>query len=162
MECEDITKERFREVSGLWATGVSIITTVDLQGQPYGLTMNSVTSLSLEPPMFLVCVDSLSDTLNPLLESKVFCINILSKTQQGLSNTFAKKGDNKFEDLIWSSGKTKAPIIDGSVVYIECEVDKVYEGGDHKIICGRTVFMKKNEDSLKPLVYFMGKYRDIV
>ena len=87
-----ISPENFRKASGLWATGVSIVTTVDGDGTPFGLTMNSVTSLSLDPPLYLVNLDKGSDTLNALLVSRAFCINVLASDQQPLSNAFAKKG----------------------------------------------------------------------
>jgi len=95
-----ISPENFRKASGLWATGVSIVTTIDGSGAPFGLTMNSVTSLSLNPPLYLVNLDNGSDTLTALMESRAFCINVLASDQQALSNKFAKKGGDKFTDEI--------------------------------------------------------------
>ncbi len=87
---KSFTTDDFRNTCGLWATGVSIVTTVGPEGEPYGLTMNGVTSLSLDPPMMLVCVDERSDTLAPMTKSRCFCINVLTKDQEQLSNRFAK------------------------------------------------------------------------
>ena len=90
------TPETFRKASGRWATGVSIVTTIDSDGVPFGLTMNSVASLSIDPPLYIVNVDNGSDTLAPMLSSRAFCINVLAEDQQELSNRFAKKGVDFF------------------------------------------------------------------
>ena len=154
-----ITSEQFRRACGLWASGVSIVTTVDGAGAPFGLTMNAVTSLSLDPPMFLVCVDSGSDTLAPMLESRAYCVNVLTQRQQDLSNRFAKKGQDKFNGVAWSKGSVGAPIIDDTLISIECEVSDVVKGGDHQIFCGivRNIVANDSVD-VKPLLYYGGGY----
>ncbi len=154
-----ITPEEFRRACGLWATGVSIVTTVDADGKAYGLTMNAVTSLSLNPPMFIVCVDNNSDTLAPMSDSKVFCINVLASTQQELSNRFAKKGDDKFNGIPHARGTTGAPLLDGALLCIECEVGNIVAGGDHQIMLGRVQrVVTNNEPGAEPLLYFGGRY----
>jgi len=151
--------DAFRNVCGLWASGVSIVTTIDKSGRPFGLTMNAVSSLSLAPPMMLVCVDDGSDTLVPILESNLFCINVLSAPQQSISNTFAKKGSDKFENVDWKVGEYGTPLIQGSVVSIECAVKHVYEGGDHKIVCGLVKKWNIDDKNTEPLLYFGGSYQ---
>jgi flavin reductase (DIM6/NTAB) family NADH-FMN oxidoreductase RutF len=151
----------FRKACGLWPSGVSVVTTVDGKGVPFGLTMNAVSSLSLEPPMLLVCVDNNSDTLAPMLETRCFCINILAGSQQDLSGRFAKKGNDKFEGVSWSAKPSGAPILDGSLVSFDCSVVHVYEGGDHKIICGKVEQIIENSVSgTQPLIYFGGGYKE--
>jgi len=159
-----ITPENFRRASGLWATGVSIVTTVDLAGEPFGLTMNSVTSLSLDPPLYLVNVDTGSDTLAPMLASRAFCINVLAATQQDLSNRFAKKGNDKFEQVDHAAGATGAPRLAGSLMSIDCRIDQVYEGGDHQIVIGEVVEIvtADADDAAKPLLYYAGRYAGVV
>jgi flavin reductase (DIM6/NTAB) family NADH-FMN oxidoreductase RutF len=159
MNDTNISSEEFRSACGLWASGVSIVTTSNSAGTPFGLTMNAVTSLSLDPPMFLVCVDNNSDTLAPMVESQAFCVNVLTQTQQDLSNRFAKKGHDKFVDVSWSQGTTGAPLIASSLLSIECTVSAVFEGGDHKIFCGlvRNVVTNSSADA-EPLLYYGGRY----
>jgi len=159
MNDSTITSEQFRRASGLWATGVSIVTTVDTAGKPYGLTMNAVTSLSLSPPMFIVCVDNNSDTLAPMRESKVFCINVLASAQQDLSNRFAKKGEEKFSGVAHSAGSTGAPVLEGALLSIECAISSIVPGGDHQIMLGEVRRIVTNESAdIEPLLYFGGRY----
>ena len=158
-----ISSDDFRRASGLWATGVSIVTTADSAGKPYGLTMNSVTSLSLDPPLYIVNVDKGSDTLAPMLESRSFSINVLADDQQSLSNSFAKKGDDKFSDVDHAAGSNGAPRLAGALMTIECTVDAVHEGGDHKIVVGEvTEIVHADPDETKPLLYYRGKYAELV
>lgn len=159
MNDSTITSEAFRRASGLWATGVSIVTTVDNAGKPYGLTMNAVTSLSLNPPMFIVCVDNNSDTLAPMRDSKVFCINVLASAQQDLSNRFAKKGDEKFNGVAHERGTTGAPVLAGALLSIECTVSSIVPGGDHQIMLGEVRRIVSNDSpGIEPLLYFGGRY----
>lgn len=159
MTDSSITSDQFRRASGLWATGVSIVTTVDAAGKGYGLTMNAVTSLSLNPPMFIVCVDNNSDTLGPMRDSRVYCINVLTSAQQDLSNRFAKKGEDKFVGVGHSRGVTGAPVLDGVLLAIECEVSAIVAGGDHQIVCGEVRRILTNDaPDAAPLLYFGGRY----
>ncbi len=154
-----ISPEEFRRASGLWATGVCIVTTVDGNGKTYGLTMNAVTSLSLNPAMFIVCVDNSSDTLGPMRDSRVFCINVLASTQQELSNRFAKKSEDKFTGVPHARGVTDAPLLDGALLCIECEVSNIVAGGDHQIMLGVVQRIVANaEPGVEPLLYFGGRY----
>ncbi len=154
-----LSAELFRRACGLWATGVSIVTTADSGGRPYGLTMNAVTSLSLNPPMFIVCVDNGSDTLKPMQDSQVFCVNVLADTQQDLSNRFAKKGDDKFTGVAFSAGVTGAPVLAGTLVSIECVVHSMVAGGDHQIVCGEVRRLVVSDlPEVQPLLYYGGRY----
>ena len=154
-----INADDFRRACGLWATGVSIVTSVDGQGKPFGLTMNAVTSLSLDPPMFLVCVDKGSDTLKAILDSGVFCVNVLAQGQQALSDRFAKKGDDKFSGIEHEAGSTGAPVLAGTLLAIECTVKAVLPGGDHEIFCGEVEQVRADHaESAEPLLYYGGQY----
>jgi flavin reductase (DIM6/NTAB) family NADH-FMN oxidoreductase RutF len=121
-ESTSVDVNDFRRACGLWGTGVSIVTTCDAEGRPFGLTMNAVSSLSLAPPMLLVCVDRGSDTLAPMTQSRVFCVNVLAREQEALSNRFAKKGQDKFSDVAFTPGSTGAPVLAGTLVSFECAV----------------------------------------
>ncbi len=158
-----ISPENFRKASGLWATGVSIVTTIDGHGAPFGLTMNSVTSLSLNPPLYLVNLDKGSDTLIALLESRAFCINVLASDQQALSNKFAKKGGDKFSDVAYTAGATGAPRINGALMCIDCGINALHAGGDHQIVVGDVVeIITADPDSgAQPLLYYCGGYANV-
>ena len=155
----DMTPDSFRKACGYWASGVSIVTTADTDGKLYGLTMNAVTSLSLTPPLFLICVDNKSDSLEPLRRSGVFCINVLSEAQQALSNSFAKKNPHKFEGVAHTLGSTGAPLLDGHLLAIECTVAASYPGGDHQIFVGdiRAISIPR-EEGIGPVIYYRGRY----
>lgn len=163
MEATVITADQFRKACGLWATGVSIVTSVDHERRPFGLTMNAVTSLSLDPPMFLVCVDRASDTLKAIQETGIFCVNVLAQGQEELSNRFAKKGDNKFSGVKFRNGSTGAPILTGALLAIECTVEAAFPGGDHEIFCGKVERIETEQSvSTEPLLYYDGRYGGVV
>ena len=149
----------FRKACGLWATGVSIVTTRDTDGKGYGLTMNAVTSLSLDPPLFIVCVDNKSDTLEPIKRSRAFAINVLASAQQDLSNAFAKKNPDKFAGVPHESGVTGAPLLTGRLLGIECTVSAIHAEGDHHIVIGKVEGLSQNPDAeTAPLLYYRGRY----
>lgn len=159
----ELTPEQFRKACGYWATGVSIVTTSDVDLTPYGLTMNAVTSLSLTPPLFIVCVDNKSDTLEPMKRSGVFCINVLRVGQQDLSNHFAKKNPNKFEGIRFDRGTTGTPLLHGRLMGIECAVSAIHPGGDHHIFVGevRAVSLPES-DTVEALLYYRGRYAQVM
>jgi flavin reductase (DIM6/NTAB) family NADH-FMN oxidoreductase RutF len=157
-----MTPEEFRKACGFWASGVSIVTTRDVDGKPYGLTMNAVTSLSLDPPMFVICVDNKSDTLEPMKRSGLFCINVLAQDQQALSNAFAKKNPDKFADVSFEWGSSGAPLLAGRLMGIECRVSAVHPGGDHHIFVGTVAAITRpSGDDVPPLLYYRGRYASL-
>ena len=125
-----------RNAMGLFATGVTIITTKDASGKPFGLTANAFSSLSLDPPMLLICVDKGVDCYACFDESKVFAVNFLSLAQEELSTRFATKGIEKFEGLSYSVGELGVALLDGALAHFECTVAHAHEGGDHTIYLG--------------------------
>jgi flavin reductase (DIM6/NTAB) family NADH-FMN oxidoreductase RutF len=150
-----------RHAAGHFATGVAVITTRDENGEFYGLTMNAVTCLSLEPPLFLICVDNKSDTLPVLLESRVFAINILAHDQETLSRVFASKGKDKFEGIGYHIGETGAPLLNDTLAAIECRISETYPGGDHVVILGRVERIEVNDKS-EPLLFYRGGYAELL
>lgn len=157
-----MTPEDFRKACGFWASGVSIVTTRDVDGKPYGLTMNAVTSLSLDPPMFVICVDNKSDTLEPIKRSGIFGINVLQQDQQPLSNAFAKKNPDKFADVSFEWGKSGAPLLTGRLMGIECSVSATHAGGDHHIFVGTvSEITRPSGDDAPPMLYYRGKYANL-
>jgi flavin reductase (DIM6/NTAB) family NADH-FMN oxidoreductase RutF len=120
------------------------------------LTANGLTSLSLDPPLFLICMDKRSQTNQALKASKVFCINILARGQDAIAQRFATKGDHKFEPLAAVRGQSGAPLIEGALASIECRVKKTVEGGDHLVYFGAVLAARVGEG--EPLVFHRGAY----
>lgn len=145
-----------RDFAGRFATGVTVLTTRDKDGKAFGLTMNAVSCVCLEPPLFLACVDKKSATLAPLKESGVFALNILAAGQDGISNNFASKGDDKFANVATEDGELGVPLISGALAAAEFRLHQSVEAGDHVIVIGEAL-ATRGED-VEPLLYFRGKY----
>jgi len=150
----------FRRVMGHFATGVTIVTTHDGAGKLAGLTANAIASVSLDPPMVLVCVDKASDSYPGFGASKVFAVNILSNGQETLSRRFAKSGGDKFTGVGYRIGVTGAPLLSDTIAHLECRVRHELDAGDHTIYVGEAVetAVSSEED---PLLYFRGGYRNL-
>ncbi len=151
----------FRETVGCFATGITIITTIDADGSPVGLTANSFTSLSLDPPMVLFCLDYNVASFGAFQAGEHFAVNILSTGQQELSNRFAKSGPEKWEGVSFDTWDTGSPILPGSLASMECKVSSINEGGDHVIVIGEVVRMERAQGDARPLLYFRGGYADL-
>ena len=146
----------FRKVLGTFATGVTVITTVNRAGVPLGLTANSFTSVSLTPPLVLVCLDRGSNSLAALRESRIFAVNILGEDQKPLSNMFASKAADKFSQFDWVTAGTGAPVFPGALGWVDCTVHDIIPAGDHDIVIGQV--QNFGESSARPLGYFRGRY----
>ena len=154
-----IDGRELRNAMGLFATGVTIITTKDASGKPFGLTANAFSSLSLDPPMLLICVDKGVDCYVCFDESKVFAVNFLSLAQEELSTRFATKGIEKFEGLSYRVGELGVALLDGALAHFECTVAHAHEGGDHTIYVGEVQRLVTMEGD--PLLFYQGKYRSL-
>lgn len=144
---------------GNFATGITVVTTRDKDGRPYGLTVNSFASVSLNPILVLVCLDHKLSGLQWFRDSKHFGISILSEHQEDISRMFAKK-DAERPPTVYLDGPLGMPLIKNSLAAMECKVVQVYEGGDHLIFMGEV----DNAELLQPdhpLLYFRGKYRKL-
>ncbi len=147
-----------RDAMGCFATGVTIVTAVDADGTPVGLTANSFTSVSLDPPLLLVCIANASGTAPALRAAGHFGVNVLQIGQQPASNRFATRGEDRFANLPWAPGQTGVPLLGSSLVSFECQRESLHEAGDHFILVGRVV-RAQFEPHRDPLLYFRGKYR---
>jgi flavin reductase (DIM6/NTAB) family NADH-FMN oxidoreductase RutF len=152
--------KELRRVMGHFATGVTIITTRSADGTPYGLTANAFTSLSLDPPLCLVCVDRRAESFAHFYDSKVFTVNILTCEQEALSNRFAKSGGDKFTGVATEPGHHGAPLIAGALAHLECRITDTLEGGDHVIHVGRVEHFHVRDGD--PLLFYQGRYRRLV
>lgn len=147
-----------RDAMGCFATGVTVVTAMTADGVPVGLTANSFTSVSLDPPLLLVCIGNGAGCAPVLREASHFAINVLQIGQQPASNRFAGKGEDRFANTPWTSGETGAPVLTGSLSTFECSRHAVHDGGDHFILIGKVV-RANFEPRRDPLLYFRGKYR---
>jgi flavin reductase (DIM6/NTAB) family NADH-FMN oxidoreductase RutF len=153
-----IERNELRRVMGHFATGVTVITTRSNDGKPYGLTANAFSSVSLDPPLLLVCVDKKAESYPYFEQSKVFTVNILADNQEGLSRRFAVSGGAKFDGVAYRMGANGAPILDGALAYIECTLYSAYDSGDHTIYLGEVQQAETSER--KPLLFYRGGYRE--
>jgi flavin reductase (DIM6/NTAB) family NADH-FMN oxidoreductase RutF len=155
-----VAKDDFKRVMGSFAASVTVVTTVDGAGKEWGLTATAFTSLSLEPPLCLVCIDKRAGSLGALLESRKLAVSILEAGQQELSQRFASNRDDKFDGVAHHAGEvTGCPLLDGALATLECEVRDVIEGGDHHIFIGELVSLSTSEG--RPLVHWRGQYADL-
>jgi flavin reductase (DIM6/NTAB) family NADH-FMN oxidoreductase RutF len=146
-----------RDAMGCFATGITIVTALAPDGTPVGLTANSFTSVSLDPPLLLVCVANGAGTAPVLREAAHFGVNVLQTSQLQSSNRFAGKGEDRFAATPWGPGEAGVPLLDGSLVSFEW-AHAVHDGGDHVILVGE-VTRAQFEPRRDPLLYFRGKYR---
>jgi len=146
----------FRRCLGEFITGVTVITTVGLDGKRYGLTANSFSSVSLDPPLILWSL-RLNATNFPIYSTaETFAVNILAEDQVDVSNRFAKSGPDRFEGVAFSEGTDGLPLIDGCVAQLECKREATYPGGDHVVFIGRV--QRIRNAGRKPLALRSGKY----
>lgn len=152
------TGQEFRKVMGNFATGVTVVTT-RAGSAPQGLTVNAFSSLSLTPPLVLVCIDKGVNSHGAIAQSGIFAVNILARDQEEISKRFADKAweGRRFEGLATRTAVTGAPILDGVVAYIDCRVTSALEGGDHTIFVGKVEELKVQREA-EPLLFFRGRY----
>ncbi len=151
-----IDRARFRQVLGRFATGVTVITTAD-QGDPAGLSVNSFTSVSLEPPLVAFCVASASRTWPRIRAARSFCVNILAEDQEDLSRAFARRGADKFRGVGWRPAESGAPVLSGALAWLDCSVEAEHLAGDHVIVVGQVREMGVTHEG-GPLVFYRGGY----
>ncbi len=147
-----------RDALGCFGTGVVIATTRGADGQQQGLTANSFTSVSLDPPLVLFCIAKTASTLTAFEASATFAVNVLHIGQQLDSGRFAKRAEDRFTSSAWETWDTGAPILAGSLASIECDKHAWHDGGDHVIVVGK-VRRARFEPRRDPLLYFRGGYR---
>jgi flavin reductase (DIM6/NTAB) family NADH-FMN oxidoreductase RutF len=146
-----------RRTMGRFATGVAVITTA-LDGVPHGMTVNSLTSVSLDPPMLLVCFNRGARTAECVEQSGRFAVNILGARQEHVSNAFARRGEDHFADLEPPEHPSGVPLIPGALAHAVCRVDRVLDGGDHVIVLGVVEDVSHRDGA--PLLFFGGTYGD--
>lgn len=149
---------QFKMAMSHFASGVTVVTT-EHEGKPYGLTVASFTSLSLHPPLVLVCIERSVKSHDALAAAGKFAVNILGSEQAAVSNRFASKTDDKFAGLKTARGSLGLPLIDGALCTIECNTREQLAGGDHSIFVGEVAHVHAREGA--PLIYFRSGYHQI-
>ncbi|HYD31550.1 MAG TPA: flavin reductase family protein [Azospirillaceae bacterium] len=148
----------FRTALGCFATGVTVVTTLDAERQPVGVTVNSFTSVSLAPPLVLFCLGRTAQSVAAFEATGAFAVNMLADDQQELSLRFAsRERADRWNGVAWESWDTGCPILTGSLAILECDREAVHDGGDHLILVGRVRRLASRTDG-KPLLYFRGAY----
>lgn len=155
-----ISKEVFRAALGRFASGVTVVTTKDADGRLHGITVSAFSSVSLEPPMILVCVDKRAGSHSALKESGAFVVHILAEEHEHHSNKFASPVPDKFDDIEYRIGIEEIPVLENALVALECRLAHAHEGGDHTIFVGEIQNAEIKDGN--PLVYWDGDYRKIV
>jgi flavin reductase (DIM6/NTAB) family NADH-FMN oxidoreductase RutF len=151
-----ISPDDFRSVLSHFASGVTIVTTCDGEQRPTGLTASAFCSVSLDPPLILICVDHKSQSYPHLRECGRFAINILHQGHEQLSRRFASSRLDKFDGVGFRMGALGIPLIDESHAYLECRTVSAHVEGDHTIFVGRVEAVGFGEG--EPLLYYRGKY----
>lgn len=147
----------FREVLGHYPTGVVLVTGIGSDGEPVGMIVGSFTSVSLDPPLVAFLPTVTSYTFGQLRKADVFCINVLSAEQQGLCRRFASRIEDKWSGVAWEPSPGGAPIISGTVAWIECTTESIVESGDHYLVMGRVQVLGVS-NPVAPLLFFQGGY----
>ena len=151
-----VGSDDFRRVLSHFTTGVTIVTTCDGDGRPTGLTASAFCSVSLDPPLVLVCVDHKSQSYPALRERGCFAINILHAEQEVISRRFASTRLDKFDGVPHTLSELGLPLVDGAIARLECTTVSIHVEGDHTIFVGRVE--RADAPSGEPLLYFKGKY----
>ena len=147
----------YKQVMGSFPSGVTVITTLDDDGQIVGLTASAFSSLSMDPALVLFCPNYSSDSYPVLIKNKRFAIHVLSGGQQNEAYAFARKGKDKAQGIEWTLSALGNPILANATAVIECELWREYEGGDHAIMVGSVKNLIVPQQDAGPMVYCNGK-----
>ena len=150
-----IDRGRFREVLGHFASGVTIITAMEPAG-PVGFTCQSFASLSLDPPMIAFAAAKSSTSWPRISAAGSFCVNILEESQEPLCRVFAESGADKFAGVGWTTAASGAPVLDGALAWVDCELGAIVDAGDHELVTGRVLDLGSSSGG--PLLFYRGGF----
>ena len=154
-----ITRDEFRAALGRFASGVTVVTTKDQTGRLHGITVSAFCSVSLDPPLILICIDKNTGSYPALKETDSFVVNILREDQQHYSDQFASRLPDKFDGIEFLTTADDIPILKDALVNLECRLVNSHDNGDHTIFVGE--ILKSHATDGEPLVYFHGRYRKL-
>jgi flavin reductase (DIM6/NTAB) family NADH-FMN oxidoreductase RutF len=150
---------QFRQACGRYCTGVAVVTVIDEDGEPHGITVNSFTSVSLAPPLVLICLDHRARVLAHFRAGVHFGINVLNEFQREISDHFASSKRDRFNGIDWSPGGTGVPLLPRGLAFLECTLRNRVAAGDHDIVIGEVVSAQIAEG--RPLIYYASGYRKL-
>jgi flavin reductase (DIM6/NTAB) family NADH-FMN oxidoreductase RutF len=156
-----LDQRSFRQMMGCFATGVAVITLKREDGTSVGLTINSLTSVSLDPPMILFCIDKKAHLYPPIRASQTFAVNFLGEGQEPVSRYFADRHHSLKPKSLWDKPQDDCPILRQTLGWLICRKSAVHKGGDHDIFLGEVTKLHKRSGPRDPLLYFHGRYRGI-
>ena len=159
MEAPTFDPHEQRRIMGMFATGVTVVTTIGQAGHGWAMTANSIISLSLSPPLILFAVDLRNAMRKQLTDSKCFSVNILSRDQEPLSQRFATPGPKNVDEIESYGAVTGAPVLRNALAWLDCRLTEKIPGGDHEIFIGQIVAGEANSGD--PLLFYAGSYRSI-
>ena len=153
-----VDPDAFRAILGRFASGVTVATVVDERGRDHGMTVSAFASVSLEPPLVLVCIDDHA-SIRPIIDRvRYFGVSILAADQEALARRFAAKGD-RFDGVGYERGETGVALLEGALAWLECEVVARHQAGDHAVVVGRVEGGTNHDD--RPLLYYRGGYAQL-
>ena len=149
----------FRRALGQFASGVTVVTARGADGEPLGLTVSSFCSVSLHPPLVLVCIDRRSDANEGLRDTRHFAVSVLSEEQEDVSRRFASPGQDKLEGFAFLEGRHGLPLVPGALAHVQCKVHSRHEEGDHFVWVGEVIALAAHPG--RPLLYHAGAYHGL-
>ena len=154
---EGLDARSFRKVMARFPTGVTVVTARAGEGAPMGLTVSAFTSVSLDPPLVLVCIDRGSDSHGGIVSAGSFAVNVLSSAQEAVARRFASDpAAGRFDQVAWRDGPGGAPILDGVAAWLSCAVEATHPGGDHTLVIGRV--QAADVGSGEALAFYRGAF----
>lgn len=154
-----INKDEFRAALGRFASGVTVITTRDSDGNPHGITVSAFCSVSLEPPLVLICIEKSAGSHYAFQESNSFVVNMLRESQQHYSDQFASYFADKFAGIDYEKNADGIPVLKDTLASLECRLVSAHDEGDHTIFVGLVETAAISDGA--PLIYFHGNYRKV-
>jgi flavin reductase (DIM6/NTAB) family NADH-FMN oxidoreductase RutF len=156
-----VDPSEFRRILGHWTSGVAVVTSQSASAGPFGLTASAVTSVSLDPPLVLVCIDRAADSHDSIRAAGSFAVNVLPQSSERTARRFASDETAvKFEGIAYRSEVTGAPVLDEALAWVDCRVHHAFDGGDHTIFVGEVLAGDAREG--EPLVYYRGGFNRLV
>jgi flavin reductase (DIM6/NTAB) family NADH-FMN oxidoreductase RutF len=151
-----VSPQEFRETLALWPSGVTVLTARG-EEELLGMTISSFSSLSLDPPLILSCIDKKAKSHDGLVDARGFAVHVLARDQEDISRAFARPGPEKFDQIAWDEGAFGAPLLPVGVARLVCAHEAALDGGDHTILIGRVVEVARS--GKPPLIYWDRDYR---
>ena len=151
--------DAFRAVMGRFASGVTVVTATDEAGSAYGMTVSAFASVSLLPPLVVMCIDHAASLHDTLANAPFFAVNILASSQEPIARRFADTGAQRFEGIGYRNGENGVPILNDVLAFVECKRVSSTEAGDHTIIVGETVAASMRD--ARPLLYYRGGFAQL-